>query len=350
MNIGRIVAVRDKSPAAAAGFQAGDLIISVNGQDVGDPLLLSQRVSEWIGQDVKFEVDRVSGDDHSTVELVVRPEPRYRFIPNLGPASLVSVESIGIAYGVRNQVVAVEHGSPAAQAGMRAGDVLEVAEFEATSDRAEQLATDLFGGNYDEEICFDEGLLNWPYVFDLLQKMPPDMSLKLTYLRGNQTHTATVHAQETDSWFFADRGLRMLPLQRTHTAGSWSDAWSLGWRETKEKFVQVLEILGKLVTLQLSPKNLGGPLMIAAVAGSEASMGMPRLLMFLTFLSVNLAILNFLPIPALDGGHILFLTAEAVTGKPVDERVQGALTLIGVVALLGLMVYVFANDIHRLFL
>ena len=70
----------------------------------------------------------------------------------------------------------------------------------------------------------------------------------------------------------------------------------------------------------------------------------------LTLLSANLAILNFLPIPALDGGHIMFLTAEAVTGKPVDERLQGTLTLIGVVCLVGLMVFVFANDIGRLFL
>ena len=90
--------------------------------------------------------------------------------------------------------------------------------------------------------------------------------------------------------------------------------------------------------------------MIAAAAGSEASQGIPRLLLFLTLLSANLAILNFLPIPALDGGHMVFLAAEGVTGKPVDERLQGTLTLIGVACLLALMVFVFANDIGRLFM
>jgi regulator of sigma E protease len=124
----------------------------------------------------------------------------------------------------------------------------------------------------------------------------------------------------------------------------------LGLRQTKEDFVRVLRFLGKLVTFRVSPKSLGGPLMIAAAAGSEFSQGIPRLLLFLTLLSTNLAILNFLPVPALDGGHMMFLTAEAVTGKPVDERLQGTLTLIGVVCLLGLMVFVFANDVGRLFL
>ncbi len=90
--------------------------------------------------------------------------------------------------------------------------------------------------------------------------------------------------------------------------------------------------------------------MIAAVANSEANEGIPNLLLFLTLLSANLAILNFLPIPALDGGHIVFLIAEAVTGKPVDERVQGTLTMIGVACLLALMLFVFGNDIKRIFL
>ena len=76
------------------------------------------------------------------------------------------------------------------------------------------------------------------------------------------------------------------------------------------------------------------------MAGSEASQGISRLLMFLTFLSANLAVLNFLPIPALDGGHMMFLMAEGIRGKPVDERMQVILTLAGVACLLGLMIFV----------
>jgi regulator of sigma E protease len=69
--------------------------------------------------------------------------------------------------------------------------------------------------------------------------------------------------------------------------------------------------------------------------------------MFLVMISANLAILNFLPIPALDGGHMLFLTAEAIRGKPVDEKLQVRLTVVGVVCLLSLMVFATAMDIGR---
>jgi regulator of sigma E protease len=94
-------------------------------------------------------------------------------------------------------------------------------------------------------------------------------------------------------------------------------------------------------------KNLAGPLSIGVIAASEASKGLPALLMFLTFLSANLAVLNFLPIPALDGGHIMFLLWEGLFRKPVNERVQMALTMAGVACLLALMVLVFGLDFWR---
>jgi len=80
----------------------------------------------------------------------------------------------------------------------------------------------------------------------------------------------------------------------------------------------------------------------------EASEGLPRLLLFLTLLSANLAILNFLPIPVLDGGHMLFLTYEGIVGKPVNERIQMSLTLVGFSLLMGLMIFVFGLDISRI--
>jgi regulator of sigma E protease len=93
---------------------------------------------------------------------------------------------------------------------------------------------------------------------------------------------------------------------------------------------------------------VGGPLGIVFVANSEAAQGIPRLLLFLTLLSANLAVLNFLPIPALDGGHMVFLLAEWVRGKPVDEQLQMRLTVAGVLGLLALMVFVFINDLAHL--
>ena len=90
-------------------------------------------------------------------------------------------------------------------------------------------------------------------------------------------------------------------------------------------------------------------MIIAKIAGDEAAQGFPRLLIFLTFLSANLAVLNFLPIPALDGGHMVFLVVEGISGRPVNERIQGVLTMVGVLCLLTLMVFVLGNDIVRLF-
>ncbi len=303
-----------------------------------------------MGQEVSLEIERTAGTEPSTATLQVTLEPRYRFDQALLPGALVSVESIGIACSVKNIVVGVESGSPAQLAGMQPGDVIRSAQFVPTTEEAKELAKLMFGRAFERAIEFDEQQENWAYVSDLLQLVPSGTDLQLGFQRSGQDMTATVKPTASTRWFYVDRGLQFVGLARVHTAASVAEAWQLGWRETKEKLQQVVSFLGKLVTFQVSPKTLGGPLMIAAAAGSEASQGIPRLLLFLTLLSANLAILNFLPIPALDGGHMMFLAAEAVTGKPVDERLQGTLTLIGVVCLLGLMVFVFANDISRLFL
>jgi len=246
--------------------------------------------------------------------------------------------------------VGVEPDSPAAKAGLAAGDVIAAVEFKVVSDEAQAQVDELFGGSLGERIEFEEGISNWPYVSDLLQSVPPGVDMKLSFERGSQKLEATLRAEPSKQWYYPDRGLRLVMFKRIHTADSWAAASALGLRATKEGMGRVFDFLGKFATGQISLGKVGGPLMIAAVAGSEASQGIPRLLIFLTLLSANLAILNFLPIPALDGGHMVFLAAEGITGKPVDERLQGALTLVGVAALLALMILVFANDIHRLFL
>jgi regulator of sigma E protease len=234
---------------------------------------------------------------------------------------------------------------------LRPDDVVVRAKFICDDDQAVEEAQKVFGKRLlDEGVELSETHENWPYLSFLIQSMPPSLRLSLQVRRGNQNLEAELNPVDSDKWFYDERGLILTQLRRIHTANSWGEAWALGYRETKESLYRVLVFLGKLATFQISPKSLGGPLMIAAVAGSEANEGIPNLLLFLTLLSANLAILNFLPIPALDGGHIVFLIAEAVTGKPVDERIQGTLTMIGVACLLALMLFVFGNDIKRIFL
>jgi regulator of sigma E protease len=104
----------------------------------------------------------------------------------------------------------------------------------------------------------------------------------------------------------------------------------------------------KLIKGDISAKNLGGPIMIAQMAGDQAKQGLANLLSFIAFISINLAIVNFLPIPVLDGGHLLFFSIEAVTGRPVSIRMREIAQQVGIFILLSLTVFVFYNDIMRI--
>ncbi len=107
--------------------------------------------------------------------------------------------------------------------------------------------------------------------------------------------------------------------------------------------------LKKIFARDVSPKNLSGILTIVVVSKSLAESGVPSLFFFLAVLSLNLAFLNLLPIPVLDGGHILFLLVEKIKGSPVSEKVTGYSQLVGVVMVLALLLYVTYNDLLRIF-
>ena len=106
----------------------------------------------------------------------------------------------------------------------------------------------------------------------------------------------------------------------------------------------------KLFQGTVSPKTLGGPIMIAQMAGQQAKEGVVNLIFFIALISINLAILNFLPIPVLDGGHLLFFFIEAIKGSPVSVKVREVSQQAGIFVLILLMIYVFYNDIARVLL
>lgn len=116
------------------------------------------------------------------------------------------------------------------------------------------------------------------------------------------------------------------------------------WRLT----TSTMGMLGRMLSGNASVKNLSGPITIAQLANESAAMGMSRFLFFLGLLSLSLAILNLLPIPMLDGGHLMYYAVEAVTGNPVSERVQLIGQGIGLLLLAVLMGLAFTNDILRL--
>jgi regulator of sigma E protease len=126
-------------------------------------------------------------------------------------------------------------------------------------------------------------------------------------------------------------------------------AMAMGWRRTVLTMESVLLTVRSLITQRVSVKKLGGPIMIAEITYKVQESGWARFLYILAIISINLAILNLLPIPVLDGGQIVLLVAEKIRGKPLPERVVGALQLVGLVLILGLMALVFTNDITRLF-
>ncbi len=108
-------------------------------------------------------------------------------------------------------------------------------------------------------------------------------------------------------------------------------------------------MLGAIVMGKVSAKNIGGPLLIAQMAGKQAKAGLPSLLSFMALISINLAALNLLPIPVLDGGHLLFLLLEFVRRKPISERVQEWAQKVCFALLILLMVFASYNDLLRIF-
>ncbi len=122
---------------------------------------------------------------------------------------------------------------------------------------------------------------------------------------------------------------------------------ALGFRKTYEVSYMTLMVIVKIFQKIVPADTIGGPLMIFKIAGDQAQAGIVPLLMFLGVLSVNLGILNFLPIPVLDGGHIVFFLIEGAIGKPVSLRGRELAQQVGLFLLISLMAFAFYNDISR---
>jgi regulator of sigma E protease len=119
--------------------------------------------------------------------------------------------------------------------------------------------------------------------------------------------------------------------------------------ETAQTSLFVIKSIGKLVVGDLSPKNLSGPITIAKVAGDSAKSGFDNFIRFIAILSIMLGVMNLLPIPVLDGGHIVYYLIEMVKGSPVSDAVQIVGYKVGFFMLMGLMVFATYNDVMRVF-
>ncbi len=343
LTMGPIVGVQKGSIAEQAGFQVGDQLVSVQGQPVSDPMALPDQLRRLAGQEVAIEVRREGSEQ--PVALKVTPQVPKTATLDAIPGRPLAAESIGLAFQVENTVAAIEPGSPAETAGLQVGDLIEAAEF--VPDSPENLERDLQAFGPPQPIELGPKSRNWATVQDRIQMSLPGTRVKLSYQRGQKLLTADLLPVDLPGRFYANRGLQLMPMSETNRASDWASAFRLGLRETIESIRQVYFILYRLVTGQFSPKNLGGPLSIATMAGIKASEGVSSLLTFLTLLSANLAVVNFLPIPVLDGGHAVFLIYEGIFRKPLNERVAFGLTMLGFCFILGLMLFVLGLDLLR---
>jgi regulator of sigma E protease len=329
----RVTAVQEGSPAAAAGLEAGDTILAVAGEPAGDPLTLEDRLAAFTGKPLALTVGREGQADR---EVTITPrEVTWRDDETSGPGCRVAVSALGIALAVADVVTEVAAGSPAAVAGIVAGDRLTRANLVLPGEPAD-----------DEGVPISAKDPNWPAVVAAIQQLPVGTKLKLEVAAAaGQTRSVELEPAETDDLFSVDRGLVFDPVYEKVQARSLGEAFGRGFRKAGEDLSLVYSFLGKLWSNKISPRLLGGPIEIAKQAGKSAEEGFGRLLLFLTMLSANLAVVNFLPIPVLDGGHMVFLLYEFVRGKPPSETVVGVLSYLGLALILTLMMFVFGLDL-----
>ncbi len=347
MDIEQITSLQKNSPAAQAGLRVGDKIIKVNGQDVGrelNPLHLAEVFEGLAGEEVIVTVLRISEDapEPMEVDITVTPTdaPAWSNSPESFDAPL-DIPGIGVAYHLTSAIVKVVDGSPAAKAGVSEKSSLKSIQLQ-TDNEAWHRMTD---NAKPITIQLDDARQhNMAYALWKLQDIP-DVKVTLTF---QSTDTESVELQpvtDPDNYFLPKRGYFPMTASIEVKADAMPEALAMAVDETRNNAIDIYLTIRNLITGDLSAMNLQGPVGIAKVAYAVSQQGIERLLMFLGFLSINLAVLNFLPIPVLDGGHMVFLIWEAVTRKRPSERVLAAATYCGMAFVLGLMLFVIYLDI-----
>jgi regulator of sigma E protease len=391
MRMGKVTAIRRESPAARAGVHAqdpsqgieGDLLdqVEVTGADGKklrfvssiakpvpgveirelDPVRLPFELRQWAqtqknDRKLRLTVLRpVERELRHPVTLDTEWDEKWQFnheMP-LYPASPVSIPELGIAYQVDTVVESVQPNSPAAAAGIKSGDTVKAIRFDKPGAEAPQpgLFDWLFrwfrSGPTPEpwiELTSDQ----WAYVFAGLQQDEwKTVSLRIER-EGNPQEPISVAARVDETWPRTERGLILPnPEVQLQRANNFAQAIGYGIQRTYRGIVQIVLFLEAIVTRRVSPKAIGGPISIAKFAYRAASQDIYSLLLFLGVISINLAVFNFLPIPILDGGHMVFLLYEKIAGAPAPEAVRAIATYIGLMLILALMTFVIWVDVTR---
>ncbi len=369
--IGPVTAMVTDGPAAKAGLKVGDVIESIDGNSKIDAYSLPNQLVT-ADKPTKFKVRRKLDDAPEVLEIEITP---VASLQTLSPTAVLSgdigVNSFGLAYkplpivasliagaSAPSQVISGEAKSSKkskvdaiAVESLQIGDQLQEVRLVMVDSEVpdwmkdERYAPVLKSLREGQEFTATTPLNTF---VDTIQYLPVGATLEILATRPpeNKVVSAMTTVQQDERFLF-DRGLIFPPREAIQQATSFGEALSLGFREGGRRFNDVIRFLKMLPQGRIGLKHVGGPLAIVDIAKNEAERGISPQLMFLTMLSMNLAILNFLPIPALDGGHMMFLLYELVVGKRANEQLEFRLTIAGLLSLLALMVVVFANDLFR---
>lgn len=350
MAIGKIKAIQRGGPAEGK-LKVGDTITHILAPDqkaIGadiDPLQLPDYFAAHAGQEVRLSVKReVSGGNPTIEEVSLVPDDRPAWIERpMGVDDCpISLTAIGVAVHVLHHVVAVDPDGPAAKAGIKKDDNIQAMKLDPP-DAASQKKPK------SDPIEFSEKNRDWPLAFWLIQQSPEwKITLTVKSQGAEEARTVEIVPEEVADWYLPMRGLAMQTLTRTRKAENIGEAVQLGFRRTRDQLIEMWMTISSLVLRRISPKALGGPITIARTAFYFSQQGVPDLIMFLGILSVSLAVLNFLPIPVLDGGHFVMLCWEGIRGKPPSEKIVATATYVGLALVLSLMAWVLYMDISHL--
>ncbi len=304
------------SPAAQAGLVAGVRVEAVDGNPIQRWDQVDTAVQDSGGRPLTLTLAR----EGQTRDVTLTPRA-------VTGRDIFGQETqswdVGLHPLLSTQIGQVLPGQPAERAGLKSGDRIVALDGKPIAEW-EQLAAAIHDS--------------------------PGKAVRLTVERDGRHFDVTVTPQAQPGPTGQTIGLVGIgPAEESHyqrlnpLAALWAGA-----KKTADLSDLVITGFVKLIQAKISPKTIGGPVLIAQMAGQVARRGLLDLLSFTALLSINLAILNLLPIPILDGGHLLFVVIEWLRGQPVSLRKREIAQQVGMVLLVGLMMFAFYNDIFRL--
>jgi len=302
------------SIAEQAGLIEQDRIIKAGNEKVHSWQQVEEIAKSRVGSSLALTVNR--GGSERDVSLSVPMTERDPLLLN------IAADTIGMGPGMQVLVADVQKDSPADLGGLRAGDVV--------LDISGQPVTGISG--FIESIRSQAGKT----VSISVQRGDVRVNLDISPQVDNSGH-GRIGAKMTARATMPAETYHMGPIEGVQ----------YGFTRTWEMTAMTLDVLGKMLTSAISPENLGGPIAIAQIAGKTAELGLVAFISFLALISVNLGVLNLLPIPVLDGGHLVYLAIEKVRGAPLSPKMLERTQFVGLLLIGALMVFAFYNDIAR---